>query len=74
MRPKPCNHLNRAHLKYTEMNLKNITLSEKPVMKGQKLCHSTYEVPRILKFIEKVRRMVVARGSGTRAMGTYCLM
>lgn len=35
---------------------------------------STYEVPRILKFIETEGRIVVARGEEGRGLWSYCFM
>ena len=53
------------------MNRKDIRLSE--IGHSEKDKYS-YEILRVVKFIEAESRMVVARGGWEGGMGSYCLM
>ena len=54
------------------MNLEDIMPSGiNQIQKDNTVWFHTYEVPRVVKFIETESRMVVARGCGKGEMGSY---
>ena len=59
----------------TWMNLEDIMLSEQVRDNKTNITwFHLYEATRIVKFIEKESKMVVARELGEEGMGSYCLM